>query len=175
MITATPREPPAGPVRPRWNSALNLTLLGIAVVLVVAAGVLGFQVLYFRHRTAVLHAAAAAAKPVTKESASDVLPPSGKGVLTFSGTGARTSEVHVLDFSWAGAWSANCGDESGGQVLRISLHAYPSGAQVASFSFPVSGYQSGSLPGRSIARGYFVVSSACDWSLTVVNTELPSP
>ncbi len=172
MITADPSKPPA---RARWNTPLNLGLLAAALVLALGATLLGSQVISFRHQTVALHKAAAKAKPVTKEAASDQLPPSGTAVVTLSGSGARTSKVHPLDFSWTGAWSANCRDVTGNQVLRISLHSYPSGSLVADYAFTVSGYQSGSLPGHNIARGYFEVSSTCDWSLAVVDTELPAP
>lgn len=174
MITSTPSGRPEPDLRPRWNTPLNLGLLAAAVVLVVLAAVLGMQVISFHHKTVALHAAAVHAKPVTKEAANDSLPPKGKAVITISGSGTRNSRVHPLDFAWTGAWSADCRDEPGTQQLRISLFT-PTGAQVKSYVFQVRGYQSGRMAGTSIANGYFQVSSACDWSLAVVDQELPSP
>ena len=174
MITSTPSGRPGPDLRPRWNTPLNLGLLAAALVLVVVAAVVGAQVISFHHKTAALHAAAVRAKPVTKVTANDSLPPKGKAVITISGSGTRNSRVHPLDFAWTGAWSADCRDDPGPQRLRISLFS-AAGAQVASYSYQVSGYQSGSMAGTRIASGYFQVSSACDWSLAVMDGELPSP
>lgn len=174
MITSTPSARPAQHPRPRWNTPLNLGLLTVALVLVVVAAILGIQAISFHHKAVVLHAAAVKSRPVTKEAANDSLPPKGKAVITLSGSGTRTSRIHPLDFAWTGAWSADCRDDPGLHQLRISLFS-AAGAQVGSYLFQVSGYQSGSMAGTRLANGYFQVSSACDWSLAVVDSELPSP
>ena len=174
MITSTPSGPPEPELRSRWNTPLNLGLLAAAAVLLALAAVLGTQVISFHHKTVALHAAAVRAKPVTKEAANDSLPPKGKAVVTISGSGTRNSRVHPLDYTWTGAWSADCRDEPGAQQLRITLLS-AAGAQVASYSFQVRGYQSGRMTGTRIPSGYFQVSSACDWSLAVVDQEFPSP
>ena len=177
-----------GSRRGLWSSA-NLAILLATVLLLVGATLIGRAVLFSRSATTSSNSTSTSQPDretkqtgqngVTKDYGSDAVPPNGQTTLTFTGSGTRASHTKPLNYDWTGLWSVNCSDQGGKNQLVIWLFSSSSPGDtlarvLLTKTYSVSGYQSGSFKGISTPQGSFEVSSTCDWTLTVVNTDVPA-
>ena len=179
-------------IKPFWRfgrwSAINVWFLIATAVLLIASTLLANVVLSGQVASKVTAlpsqpstgSTAGSGDGVTHDVENDVLPPSGKATVIFSGSGVRTSKPRALNYDWTGLWSVNCSDEPGISSLRIQLQevnvaSLGSPKTLVDKTFAVRGYQSGTFGGVSLASGTFTVTSRCDWVVTVIDTDLPSP